>query len=170
LSPVLQVDKDEWEAFRAEFSKLTKEYETLLARLEQAQAQIKQLNEQNEALRREGGAVPPPTNQGVTEPVKSRPEEVKRSESDKQPGEAALKGKAKRGFWESIRSRLLGRPQYPRFSVAACRKCGFLIREASRFCSGCGADFGALICPCGRDLPRDAKHCDRCGRKPELHA
>lgn len=77
----------------------------------------------------------------------------------------------KHSFLESFRthlSQLLKRPQNLRSSNASCRRCGFPIDRASRFCSNCGVNFDALICPCGRVLSRDDKYCDRCGRKPEL--
>jgi len=168
LSPLLQVDKNEWEAFRSEFSELTKNYELVLSKLEHAQAEIRELNQQNEALRR-AGVVPLATGQGAAEPVKSAPEGIKQAESDKKLSEAELTGKQRRGFWDSLRLRLSRLPRRPQYSYAACRRCGYLIREASRFCSGCGVDFGALICPCGRDLSRGDRYCDRCGRRPELH-
>ena len=168
MSPVLQVDKDEWEAFRAEFSKLTKNYELVLGKLELAQVQIRELNQQNEALRREGRGTVGPTSQGAAESVKRESEGIRQGEPDKKPGEAELRGKQKPGFWESLRIRLSRLPRRPQSSYAVCRRCGYLIREASRFCSGCGTNFGALICPCGRDLPRDANYCDRCGRRSEL--
>ena len=40
LNPVLQVDKDEWETFLSEFSKLAKNYELILGKLDLALAQI----------------------------------------------------------------------------------------------------------------------------------
>ena len=170
MSPVLQVDKDEWEAFRSEFSKLTKNYELVLGKLEQAQAEIRTLNQQNEVLRR-ASAVPLQTSQGEVGYVKDEPEVSKQPESDKKPS-AELTIKQRHGFWDSLRLRLSRLPRGPQTrptAYAACSKCGYLVREASRFCSSCGANFGALICPCGRDLSPDAKYCDRCGRKPQLH-
>jgi len=162
LSPVLQVDRDEWEAFRSEFSELTKNYELVLSKLKQAQAEVKTLSEENEALRR-AGSNSPSTGERVGL-VASGVEEVKRAQSDK-PDKQGL------DFWESIRRRLivLGKPRFTSASNAACRRCGFPVREASWFCSGCGTDFGGLICPCGRELSRGDKYCDRCGRKPQLH-
>ena len=89
LSPVLQVDKDEWEAFRSEFSKLTKNYELVLGKLEQAQAQIRMLSQQNEALRTEARvATPTYATKGITEPVKSELAEDKEREPVQKLGEA----------------------------------------------------------------------------------
>ncbi len=159
MSPVLQVDRDEWEAFRSEFSELTKNYELVLSKLKQAQAEVKALSEENEALRG-AGSNSPSTGERV-DMVASGVEEVKRAQPDKSGLD----------FSESIRRRLieLGGPRHTSASNAACRRCGFPVREASRFCSGCGTDFGGLICPCGRELSRGDKYCDRCGRKPQLH-
>ena len=105
MSPVLQVDKDEWEAFRTEFSKLTKNYELVLAKLEQAQAQIRMLNQQNEALRTEARvATPPPTyaTKGLTEPVKGELAEGKEREPVQKLSEVEFVGGRERGFWESV--------------------------------------------------------------------
>ena len=172
LSPVLQVDKDEWEAFRSEFSKLTKNYELVLGKLEQAQAQIRMLSQQNEALRTEARvATPPPTNatKGITEPVKSELAEDKEREPVQKLGEAESAGGRKHGFLESFRFRLSRLGSGQRNSYAYCRRCGYQIREASRFCSGCGVDFGVFLCSCGRDLSRGDRYCDWCGRKVKLH-
>src|SRR5208337_1769728 len=112
LSPVLQVDKDEWEAFRSEFSKLTKNYELVLGKLEQAQAQIRMLSQQNEALRTEARvATPTYATKGITEPVKSELAEDKEREPVQKLGEAESAGGQKRGFLGSFRFRLsrLGR-------------------------------------------------------------
>jgi len=49
-------------------------------------------------------------------------------------------------------------------SLASCEKCGYQIKRASRYCEGCGGDFSALTCPCGRELNVSDKFCDRCGR------
>jgi len=48
--------------------------------------------------------------------------------------------------------------------LASCEKCGHQISRPSRFCEGCGGDFGALMCPCGRVLDSGGKFCDGCGR------
>ncbi|HMK83424.1 MAG TPA: zinc ribbon domain-containing protein [Candidatus Bathyarchaeia archaeon] len=47
---------------------------------------------------------------------------------------------------------------------ASCEKCGRQIKRASRFCEGCGGDFGAMMCSCGRELNPGDKFCDHCGR------
>jgi hypothetical protein len=49
--------------------------------------------------------------------------------------------------------------------VATCGKCGFQVTKPSRFCEGCGASFGVLICGCGRELGPDDRFCDGCGEK-----
>lgn len=49
-------------------------------------------------------------------------------------------------------------------AYASCEKCGYQIKRPSRFCEGCGGDFGALMCSCGRDLQSSDKFCDHCGR------
>ena len=49
-------------------------------------------------------------------------------------------------------------------SFASCEKCGHQIKRASRFCEGCGGDFGAMMCSCGRELNAGDKFCDHCGR------
>ena len=169
MTPVLQVDKEEWEAFLSEFSKLAKNCELIVSKLEEAQAQIRMLNEQNEALRREArGMVGFPTGQGAAEPVESELEEIRQGEPIRKFSEPEPAGKLKRGFLESVRFRLSRLPRGQRDSYVYCRRCGYQIKKASRFCSGCGVDFGAFICLCGRDVSRGDRFCDRCGRKVDL--
>lgn len=50
---------------------------------------------------------------------------------------------------------------------ASCSRCGFKIPRPSRFCMRCGADFGKVVCSCGRELTSADKFCDHCGRLAE---
>jgi rubrerythrin len=147
MNPVLQVDKDEWETFLSEFSKLAKNYELILGKLDLALAQIEVQREKNGQLEDEL-------------------DEIKQDQSAKNPNEAERTVKTKPGFLEFFSRiglfRLTRRPQT--ITYASCRRCGYVIKRASRFCVGCGADFGAFVCPCGRGVSPDDKFCDQCGR------
>ena len=72
------------------------------------------------------------------------------------------------GFLSRLRTRLefarRGIPIKPQ-GYASCRRCGLPIVRATRFCQSCGADFGRMVCSCGRELGSGNRFCDRCGRK-----
>jgi hypothetical protein len=72
------------------------------------------------------------------------------------------------GFLSRLRTRLefarRGIPTKPQ-GYASCRRCGLPIVRATRFCQSCGADFGRMVCSCGRELGSGNRFCDRCGRK-----
>jgi len=161
LNPVLQVDKDEWDTFLSEFSKLAKNYEIILGKLDMALAQIEVQREKNRQLDARGSE--------VLESVEDGLDEIKQDQSAKKPNETERTVKTKLGFLESFRIglfRLTRRPQTSTY--ASCRRCGYVIKRASRFCVGCGADFGAFVCPCGRGVSPDDKFCDQCGRTTGL--
>ena len=164
---MLQVDKNEWETFLSEFSALTKNYELILSKLELAHTQMKELNQRNEVLTRElRRAVGSPGNRAVIESNNER-EEIGQEETDRKITDAKPIVKSKPSFLESLRNRLdlsTRKSQNLVSGYASCRRCGFLIRRASRFCVGCGIDFGTFVCPCSRGLSSNDKFCDRCGR------
>jgi len=156
----VQVDKDEWKTFLAEFSELTKNYELILGKLELAHTQMKELNQRNENLARELRR-PVPEAPGTGESKGEKKEPVK---------EVQPKVESKHSFLQALRARLDLSRRAPQIQVgyASCQKCGFLVRRASRFCVGCGADFGSIVCPCGRALSSSDKFCDRCRRATGL--
>jgi hypothetical protein len=69
------------------------------------------------------------------------------------PGSSLMGTSARRGI-----------PRKPQ-GYASCRRCGLPIVRATRFCQSCGADFGKVVCSCGRELGSGNRFCDRCGRK-----
>ena len=164
---MLQVDKNEWETFLSEFSALTKNYELILSKLELAHTQMKELNQRNEALTRElRKIVGSPGNYAAMESKDER-EEIIAEETGRKITEVKPTVKSKPGFLGSIRNRLdlsTRKSQSLTIGSASCRRCGFLVRRASRFCVGCGCDFGSFVCSCGRGLSSNDKFCDQCGR------
>ena len=159
---MLQVDKSEWETFLSEFSGLTKNYEFILNKLELAHTQMKELYQRNEALTRELQRTLS-DHQAVMESKDKPGEPVALKES--KSVEPAISQPAKRGLLKAFRDRL-AKPNAQALSrgYMACQRCGFPVRNASRYCVGCGTDFGSIICPCGRALSTRDKFCDRCGR------
>jgi len=161
LSHVLQIDKNEWETFLSEFSALAKNYELILNKLELAHTQMKELNQRNEALTQELRQAPSHNHAIMGSEVKREPDNLKKAEPTVQ---------SKPGIFQTFRNGLdlLKRKPQNLSGYASCRRCGFLIRKASRFCVGCGSDFGSVVCPCGRALSADDKFCDQCGRAAGL--
>ena len=160
------VDKNEWETFLSEFSALTKNYELILRKLELAHIQMKELNQRNEALTRELRRVVGSPSNHAMESNDEREENIA-EETGRKITEVKPTVKSKPGFLESLRNRLdlsTRKSQNMTGGYASCRRCGFPVRRASRFCVGCGSDFGTFVCPCGRGLSSNDKFCDRCGR------
>ena len=163
LSRVLQVDKNEWETFLSEFAALTKNYELILNKLELAHTQMKELNQRNESLTRE-------LRSALSDNHGNIGFKVKREETDNLVESKPIV-QSKPSFLQALRNRLdlsKRKPQNLLGGYASCLRCGFLVRRASRFCVGCGSDFGSVVCPCGRGLLSNDKFCDRCGRATGL--
>jgi hypothetical protein len=147
LDSFIQVNKNEWETFLQELSEFEKKYERLLNMLDLAESRV-------EALKKEVGS-----------------EEALRQVSVKSP-EKLVGGEAKGGYLSRLEAKLealgrrstrpaiLGIPQ----GYTYCSRCGFQIMWATRFCQRCGADFGKVVCSCGRELGPGDRFCDRCGR------
>lgn len=154
----LLLGRDDWERFLASLEKLMSLNQKTLQK-------VKELHHRNEALRRElRDAVGLPADRG-------EPAEVSQGQTGATVKYDRLGQRVKAGLG------FLGRfsriePLPPRLpqtgsamdTSASCEKCGYRIQRASRFCEGCGADFGTLVCPCGRDLSANDKFCDHCGR------
>jgi predicted MFS family arabinose efflux permease len=105
-----------------------------------------------------------------------RSEVAEREVSMKSP-EKGVGGVGGGGFLNRLKTRLQrpasssmgtsarrGIPTKPQ-GYASCRRCGLPIVRATRFCQSCGADFGRVVCSCGRELGSGNRFCDRCGRK-----
>jgi len=165
MSHVLQVDRNEWETFLSEFSALTKNYELILNKLELAHTQMKELSQRNESLTQE-------LRRALSVDHSTVGSNDKRPEPDSLK-EFGLAVQSKPGFLQAFRNRMkmsMRKPQNLMNSYASCQRCGFLIRRASRFCVGCGSDFGYIVCPCGRGLSSNDKFCDRCRRVTGLNS
>jgi hypothetical protein len=161
LNPVLHVDKEKWETFLSEFSELAKNYELILSKLDE-------LNQRNEELARQLRDVTGlPTSLSPMKAVREVHDESKQAPSEKRAEQTITK--TNHGILDFFRIRLTRRSQNFTGTYASCRRCSFPIRRASRSCVGCGVDFGAVVCPCGRTLSPNDKFCDRCGRITELH-
>ena len=154
MDSFIQVDKSEWEAFLEDLSELERKYKLLLNKLDMNESRL--------------DALKTPEKKEVGSEEASRQVAVKSAEE----GRA---GKVKGGFLSLLKTklepqagrsmgrgtRLGGRPQ----SCVACSRCGFGIVRATRFCQRCGADFGKMVCSCGRELGFEDRFCDRCGRE-----
>jgi hypothetical protein len=175
---------DEWERFVSTLERFISLHQKSLQRLNE-------LNNRNEALRQElRDAISISTIHRESE--KTGPRSVEKEEKDKiehpvsttvqefseavQPIETEKYYvrqqplKAKLGFLSKF-SRIVRseatrtfQPSNPIGAYASCEKCGYQIKRVSRFCEGCGGDFGALTCSCGRQLNQTDKFCDHCGR------
>jgi hypothetical protein len=154
----LLLGRDDWERFLSSLEKLMSLNQKTLQKL-------KELHHRNEALRRElRDAVGLPTDRG--EPVEITQGQA---EAVMKPDRLGQRVKAGLGFLGLLPRIESPSPRLPQTgssvdTYASCEKCGYRPQRASRFCEGCGADFGTLICPCGRDLSSNDKFCDHCGR------
>lgn len=154
----LLLGRDDWERFLSSLEKLMSLNQKILQKL-------KELRHRNEALRRElRDAVGLPTDRG--EPVEISQGHSEATVKSNRLGQRFNIGL---GFLSRYSKTEPPSPRLPRTDMsidtyASCEKCGYRIQRASRFCEGCGADYGILICPCGRDLSSNDRFCDRCGR------
>jgi hypothetical protein len=154
----LVVAGDDWERFLSALENFMSLQQKTLQRL-------KELNNRNQALRQE---------------LRDAINLQKMNSQSAEIGQDQLFKKAKYDLGRPRKTRLgfLGnfsrlvrfesrRPSQALNSIgayASCEKCGYQIKRPSRFCEGCGGDFGALMCSCGRDLKPGDKFCDRCDR------
>lgn len=155
---------DEWERFLSSLEKFMSLQQKTLQRL-------KELGLRNEALRQElrdainlsrvneEPARPAAVHQFVETSV-NRP--IERLEFAVQPVKNRLKILSR--LSRIVRSESFRASGNLTDSFASCEKCGHQIKRASRFCEGCGGDFGAMTCSCGRELNPGDKFCDHCGR------
>lgn len=96
--------------------------------------------------------------ESVKNPEKHQAEQVKMGFVSRLKTKLEHVGNASTGT--GIRQGILNKSQ----AFASCSRCGFQILQPTRFCQRCGADFGKLLCSCGRELGAGDKFCDRCGR------
>ncbi len=155
----LLLGRDDWERFLSSLEKLMSLNQKTLQK-------VKELRHRNEALRRElRDAVGLPVDRG--EPVETSQDQSEAVMKYDRLGQRVKAGLGFLGRFSRIEPSTPARmPQTQSLvdTYASCEKCGYRIQRASRFCEGCGADYGTLVCPCGRDLSSNDKFCDRCGR------
>jgi hypothetical protein len=153
LDSFIQVDKNEWNAFLEAFSEFEKKYELLLGELDNARSRLRASS--SEA--RVGG--------GIETPSKASPGKTVERMGGVTGGSFFDQLKAKLETL-SISPSVVSQRSVASLSrnQAACSRCGFKIVRATRVCQGCGADFGGMVCVCGRSLSSADKFCDRCGR------
>jgi len=154
LDASTQVDKSEWKAFLGDLSEFEKKYKLLLNRLDTAEGKLRVSGTSEKKVEEGREASPQPSEESA----------------DKEKEESR---EAKGGFLSRLETRLkrasttkgnrLGNLGY-----ATCSRCGFQIVRATRFCQRCGADFGKMVCSCGRELGFGDRFCDRCGRGVEV--
>ncbi len=153
LDSFIQVEETEWKAFLEELSHFEKKYRLLLNILDMDESRLQAL--------------------ATSEKKAVQSEKASRQLSMKIP-EVRPVGEVKGGFLNRLKSKLelasssstgmrpgILSKQQP---VAACSRCGSQIVRSTRYCQGCGADFGGLVCVCGRPLTAADRFCDRCGR------
>jgi len=157
MGSLVQVDKQEWDAFLEKLSELEKKYQLVLRELDAAKSKLRTLDDSERQQ------------QGKTIPTAP--------ESAEAPPKSTATGPKKPGFLTKLRTGLksLQIPPSPRAgrsplnpnappNYASCSRCGGKIMHATRFCERCGADFGKTVCSCGRELSSSDKFCDHCGR------
>jgi len=140
----VQLDKKEWEAFLEKLSELEKKYMLVLRELDETRRRLHALE-----------ATPKPEGQGTVEQAAPLKEEV--APQRKESAESSVLDKPT-GKVESLQTR-------SPISAAWCSRCGYRISQPTRLCVHCGADFGKIVCSCGRDLPERVSFCDHCGRR-----
>jgi len=145
LNSFSQVNKSEWEAFLQDLSDLQKKFELLLTRLDNVERKLQLSNNPEQ------------------EKTVSKAEERVRS-AESQTKTTGGKGS---GFMSRLAAKLqlrgsssIMRPPYE----ASCSRCGRKLIQSGRYCALCGADFGRILCSCGRGLSSGDEFCDRCGR------
>ncbi|HXZ90641.1 MAG TPA: zinc ribbon domain-containing protein [Candidatus Dormibacteraeota bacterium] len=149
-----QVDKSEWKAFLEDLSEFEKKYKLLLNRLDTAEGKLR------------GSGTP-------EEKVDQGNEASPQASGESTEKEKEVTGEVEGGFLSRLETRLK-RASGPRstppgnLGYATCSRCGFQIVRATRFCQRCGADFGKVVCSCGRGLGSGDRFCDRCGRGVEV--
>jgi hypothetical protein len=152
LDSFIQVDKSEWEAFLEDLSELERKYKLLLNKLDTDESRLGALKTPE---KKEGGAEAfrqVPKSPGVGGEVKGG--FLSRLKAKLEPRRGSSMGR-------DARPGMLGKPQ----GYAVCSRCGFRLVRAARFCQCCGADFGKMVCSCGRELGSVDRFCDRCGRE-----
>jgi hypothetical protein len=154
------IARDEWERFLSSVERLMALHQSAIQRL-------KELSSRNQTLRQElsaiqhSGAAKPERGEGRRLAESNRAQQVQRKY-----GFINLHLlnhlKAKLESLENAARRSMT-SNFPR-GYASCTNCRYQIKRASRFCERCGANFGKLTCPCGRELSSTDKFCDVCGR------
>jgi len=159
LEAIVQLDKKEWEAFLEKLSELEEKYKLILRELDRAHQKLQALDKSRSQQEKN---LPSPKTPAEEQPTTGAAE-VKRA--------SLLTGlKAK---LESVRvpqtppaGWSLTNPEAPP-NYASCSRCRGKIMHATRFCEVCGADFGRVVCSCGRGLSGLVRFCDHCGRRVE---
>jgi len=144
----VELDKKEWEAFLAKLAELEKKYLLVLQALDKANSRLRTLDQT--------------TNQQPSAPPTSPAQQAEQKTKDTPHPSLLTRLKLKLQA-----PSLLNQAAYVwgrRESMASCSRCGQKIPNPTRFCQYCGAEFGKMICSCGRDLVEGGKFCDRCGR------
>jgi hypothetical protein len=157
MGTLIQVDKQEWDAFLEKLSELEKKYQVVLGELDTAQNKLRALDKAQK--QQEGKPIPPPTESGEGSPRLSatgqkKPGFLTQLKTELQSLQIPLSSRTARGQLN---------PNAPP-NYASCSRCGGKIMHATRFCERCGADFGKTVCSCGRELSNGDKFCDHCGR------
>jgi len=158
MGSLVQVDKQEWDAFLEKLSELEKKYQVVLRELDTAHNRLRALDNSQEQQEK-----PIPT-VSASASAKGSPK-LMATKPKKPEFLTQLKTEL-----QSLQIRLSSRADWGRLNpnappnYASCNRCGGKIMHATRFCERCGADFGKAVCSCGHELSSSHKFCDHCGR------
>lgn len=150
-------ENKEWKTLLEELSELEKKYRAVLQELDETRRQLQAQNKQ-------------PSEQHIVQQSSPAPPQPKPSPTT--ASKSGLLSRMKISL-QNIQAGPATAPSQPlpttseRQYFAVCSRCQSRIIHATRFCENCGADFGGLVCSCGRGLDGQAKFCDRCGRGVE---
>jgi len=144
----IQLDKKEWEAFLEKLSELEKKYMLVLRELDETRGKLQALE-----------AAPKPKKQ----------DSIEQAAPPKVEGAPYGKESAKPSILDRLTSKLESLQTRSLIPAASCSRCGYRISQPTRSCVHCGADFGKMVCSCGRELPERVKFCDHCGRPAETN-
>ena len=147
LGSTLQIDRSEWESFLEKLAEFEKKYNLLLSKIDAMQTAPSTIQQPGPEK-----AEPSVVASVMSEiPVPSRQKESllsRLNRSLKMPSPTA--------------ARSVG-PVYFE-NGAHCSRCRWQLTQPTKYCHQCGTGFGAVICPCGRQLGPGDKFCDGCGR------
>ena len=147
MGSTLQIDRDEWDSFLEKLAEFEKKYNLLLSKID--------------AMQSGPSAAQQPVAQKADVPVASNVMPEIRLPSPQREGLLSRLNRSLKPS-TSASARSIGSIYFQ--NGAHCSRCSWQLTQPTRFCQQCGAGFGGVICPCGRQLQSSDKFCDHCGR------